>query len=138
MTRNETWIRIAHCRDIPSREGRAVRVGNREIAIFNLGARFLAIQNSCPHRGGPLADGIVSGDKIVCPLHAWKFNLETGAAENAPSRGSCVQTFATRVEDGIVMLELPLRPDEEKISSARLEVTPERKWSQSVEMNDGL
>jgi phenylpropionate dioxygenase-like ring-hydroxylating dioxygenase large terminal subunit len=66
------WTRIALSRDIPLREGRAVKVGDREIAIFNLGDRFLAVDNRCPHKGGPLADGIVSGAAVVCPLHAWK------------------------------------------------------------------
>lgn len=103
---NTTWVRIAFCRDIPLREGRAVRVGNREIAIFNLGDRFLAVENRCPHKGGPLADGIVSGATVVCPLHAWKMSLETGKGVNGPSASSCVETFRTRVEDGIVLLEL--------------------------------
>ena len=106
MKHATTWIRIAHCRDIPLREGRAVKVGNREIAIFNLGDRFLAVQNRCPHKAGPLADGIVSGSTVVCPLHAWKFSLENGQGANAPSATSCVEAFPTRVEDGIVLVEL--------------------------------
>ena len=72
------WVRLASCDSIPLREGRAVRVAEREIAVFNLGDRFLAVDNECPHRGGPLADGIVSGAAVVCPLHAWKIDLETG------------------------------------------------------------
>jgi len=106
MNRRNTWVRIAYCRDIPAREGRAVKVGNREIAIFNLGDRFLAIENRCPHKGGPLADGIVSGTTVVCPLHAWKMSLETGKGVNGPSAASCVSTYHTRLEDGIVLLQL--------------------------------
>ena len=70
-------VRVNSC-DIPPREGRALILGGREIAIFNLGTRFLAIDNRCPHKGGPLSDGIVSANTVVCPLHAWKINLETG------------------------------------------------------------
>jgi len=103
---NTTWVRIAFCRDIPLREGRAVKVGNREIAVFNLGDRFLAVENRCPHKGGPLADGIVAGATVVCPLHAWKMSLETGRGVNGPSASSCVETFRTRAEGGIVLLEL--------------------------------
>ncbi len=99
------WIRIARCHDIPLREGRAVKVGNREIAIFNLGSRFLAVDNRCPHKGGPLADGIISGAAVVCPLHAWKISLETGEGLNSPSTSSCVETFRTRVEHGVIFLE---------------------------------
>jgi len=105
MNGADAWIRIVHCCDIPLREGRAVKVGNREIAIFNLGDRFLAIENRCPHKGGPLADGIVAGSTVVCPLHAWKMSLETGKGANGPSASSCVETFRTRVEGGIVLLE---------------------------------
>lgn len=101
---SERWTGVALCDDIPPREGRAVKVGNREIAIFNLGDRFLAVNNRCPHRGGPLADGIVSGATVVCPLHAWKINLETGEGLNSAATSSCVEIFRTRVEHGVVFL----------------------------------
>jgi nitrite reductase [NAD(P)H] small subunit len=103
---SKRWTRIAYCNDIPPREGRAVKVGNREIALFNLGDRFLAVDNRCPHKGGPLADGIVSGAAVVCPLHAWKISLETGKGANSASASSCVETFRTRVEHGIIFLEI--------------------------------
>lgn len=106
MNGTSTWIRIARCSDIPLREGRAVKLGDREIAIFNLGDRFLAIKNRCPHKSGPLADGIVSGTTVVCPLHAWKFSLENGEAVSSTSASQCVQTFRTIVQDGSVLLEL--------------------------------
>ena len=102
------WIRIAPIEHIPAREGRAVLIGDREIALFNLDDRFLATDNQCPHKGGPLCDGIVTGSSVVCPLHAWKVNLETGQVER-PTHGKdhCVATYPTRVEDGIVLIELP-------------------------------
>lgn len=110
MSETKRWIRVARCGDIPLREGRAVTVDNREIAIFNLGDRFLAVDNRCPHRGGPLADGIVSASSVVCPLHAWKFSLETGEGVNSASQANCIETFATRIQDGIVSIALTL-PD---------------------------
>jgi nitrite reductase (NADH) small subunit len=106
MKEAKRWIRIARCRDIPLREGRAVKLGNRQIALFNLGDRFLAIENRCPHQGGPLADGIVSGAAVVCPLHGWKVSLDTGRGMNGASASSCLETFRTRVEDGMVSLEV--------------------------------
>jgi nitrite reductase (NADH) small subunit len=117
MRENERWVRIAYCRDIPLREGRSVKVGAREIAVFNLGDRFLAVENRCPHKGGPLADGIVSGSTVVCPLHAWKISLETGQGVNGPSVSNCVDTFRTRVESGIVLLELTDNAIELEIAS---------------------
>jgi nitrite reductase (NADH) small subunit len=101
-----TWIRIAACEDIPRGEGRAVVLGTREIAIFNLGDRFLAVDGRCPHKGGPLSDGIVAGDTVVCPLHAWKIGLTTGAVERPTGAGACVHTYPTRVDDGVVLVEL--------------------------------
>ena len=101
------WVRVTRCENIPLREGRAVSLGGREIAIFNLGDRFLATDNQCPHRGGPLCDGIVAGHSVVCPLHAWKVRLDTGVVERPAMHDVCVTTYPTRVDDGIVMLELP-------------------------------
>jgi nitrite reductase (NADH) small subunit len=107
------WIRIATADSIPPREGRAVQIGARELALFNLGDAFLATDNQCPHQGGPLCDGIVTGRSVVCPLHAWKVNLASGAVER-PSHGKdhCVATYPTRVEDGIVSIALPVVKDE--------------------------
>ncbi len=99
-----TWTKITRSENIPPREGRPVKIGNLEIAIFNLNGRFLAIENACPHKGGPLCDGIVSGTTVVCPLHGWRFDLDTGMAVRASSL-SCVTTFPTRVEDGIVLVD---------------------------------
>ena len=106
MSSKENWVRIAPCTDIPLREGRSVRLGEREIAIFNLGDRFLAIENRCPHQGGPLSDGIVSGSSVVCPLHAWKVDLEDGTVQRPTVIPKCLETFPTRIEDGTVLLEL--------------------------------
>ena len=103
------WVRVTACLNIPPREGRAVLIGERELALFNLGDRFMATDNRCPHRGGPLCDGIVTGTSVVCPLHAWKVDLATGAVERpATANAHCVATYPTRVEDGVVMIGLPV------------------------------
>lgn len=102
------WVRVTETSNIPPREGRAVLVGDLEIALFNLGDRFLATSNRCPHKGGPLCDGIVTGTSVVCPLHAWKVNLASGAVERPANAGDhCVETFPTRVEEGVVLIALP-------------------------------
>src|SRR5690349_6853224 len=107
MSEDEKWLRIATCESIPLREGRSVEVGGRSVAIFNLGDRFLAVDNRCPHKGGPLSEGIVSGTTVVCPLHAWKVDLECGAVKKPADMQVCVKTFRTRVEAGTVLLEVP-------------------------------
>ena len=117
------WVRVTAEGNIPPREGRPVLIAGREIALFNLGPstklgagdRFLATLNRCPHQGGPLADGIISGCAVVCPLHAWKVRLDTGSVDRPTASDVCVRTFSTRVEDGVVMVDLPAiahSPDE--------------------------
>jgi nitrite reductase (NADH) small subunit len=101
------WVRVTTRDDIPAREGRPVRLGGWEIALFNLGDRFAAVENRCPHQDGPLADGIISGCAVVCPLHGWRIDLETGGVERPAGSPSCVRTFATRLEDDVVLVELP-------------------------------
>ena len=106
--REHRWVCITACENVPLREGRAVDVGGRQIALFNLGDGFIATENQCPHQGGPLCDGIITGRSVVCPLHGWKVNLGNGAVERPAAAGSrCIRTFPTRVEDGIVSVELP-------------------------------
>jgi nitrite reductase [NAD(P)H] small subunit len=78
-------------------------MADRELAIFNLGDTFLATDNRCPHKAGPLCDGIVTGRSVVCPLHAWKINLESGAIERPGSADHfAVQTYPVRIDDGMV------------------------------------
>jgi len=102
------WIRVATRDSVPPREGRAASIGDREIALFNLGDRFLAVDNRCPHRGGPLADGIVTGAAVVCPLHAWKICLDDGGVQRPADATACIRTYPTRVEEDIVWIEVPL------------------------------
>lgn len=99
------WTPITRVENIPPLEGRAVNISGVDLALFNLGDRFAAIENACPHRGGPLCDGIVSGAVVVCPLHGWRFDLATGMAVRAP-QPACVTTFPARVENGIVFVDL--------------------------------
>jgi len=105
MTLVERWSLITKVENIPQREGRAVKIGDEELAIFHVGDRYLTIENKCPHKGGPLCDGILSGTSVVCPLHGRRFDLETGMAVRA-SEPACVATFPTRVENGIILVNL--------------------------------
>jgi nitrite reductase (NADH) small subunit len=102
------WIWVTEAENIPPREGRSVTVEGREIAVFNLGGdRFLATLNRCPHKAGPLADGIVAGNSVVCPLHGWKISLETGRVDRPSGQTACVETFPARIDNGTVVLGLP-------------------------------
>jgi len=105
MTSLSTWTAITPVENVPLREGRAVKVGDLEIAVFNINGRFLTIENACPHKGGPLCDGITSGTTVVCPLHGQRFDLETGAPILA-SQSTCLAIFPTRVDEGVILVDL--------------------------------
>jgi len=108
------WVRVAAGESFPLREGRAVEIAGRQVAIFNLGNEFVAVENKCPHRGGPLADGLLSGNAIVCPLHTWKFDLQSGISVNHQESGACLKIFATQVRDGVVCVEVPAHLNDEE------------------------
>jgi len=104
------WVRVTQTENIPLREGRSVSLGAEQIAIFNLGSRFLAIQNSCPHGGGPLADGIISGNSVICPLHGSKTCLESGEVQRPRDLQSCLRRYPVKVEDGVVLVQIDANP----------------------------
>ena len=89
------WIPVVDSDAIPLREGKKVIYQHYEIALFNLGEEYLAIDNRCPHKSGPLADGIVSGKSVFCPLHNWKISLESGCALSGGT--GQVKTFPVKV-----------------------------------------
>jgi len=106
-TNDQTWLKVTPTDSLPPREGRCVEIAGCQVAIFNTAEGFIAVENRCPHRGGPLADGIVNGTAVVCPLHAWKFDLLSGVSINHPEASAALVKYPTRVEDGIVCIELP-------------------------------
>ncbi len=90
-------INIGHINDIPSQGARVVQTEQGDIAIFRTtDDSVFAVANRCPHKGGPLADGIVSGHTVTCPLHNWRINLEDGQAI-APDEG-WVECFTVQVD----------------------------------------
>jgi nitrite reductase (NADH) small subunit len=73
-------IRVCAVDDVPLGEGRAVVIGDHRVAVFHTLSGWYAIDAVCPHRGGPLEDGIVSDRSVICPLHERRFDLVTGEA----------------------------------------------------------
>ncbi|MBI4025986.1 MAG: nitrite reductase small subunit NirD [Verrucomicrobia bacterium] len=97
-------IRLGNIEKIQRGQGRCFVVNGAEIAVFRQrDGRFFAIQNRCPHRQGPLAEGLVGDGKVICPLHAHKFDLVTGAGAE-PSE--YVKVYAAREQDGEILLML--------------------------------
>jgi nitrite reductase (NADH) small subunit len=74
----DTWVRVGAAGDVPELEGRSVTIAGRRIAVFRLPDGWAAIDAACPHRGGPLGDGLVADTCVTCPLHGRRFDLITG------------------------------------------------------------
>ncbi len=72
------FVTVAQVADLAPGQGRVVEVDGASIALFNVGGAFHALDNTCPHRGGPLGEGLVEGDAVTCPWHNWSFRLATG------------------------------------------------------------
>ena len=81
----EERVRVAGGGEVPAGEGRVVEVAGRTLAVFNVEGRYYAIDNVCPHRGGPLGEGDLDGTAVSCPWHAWRFDVTTGANVNNPA-----------------------------------------------------
>ena len=98
------WEFVCDLEDIPARGARTVIAGKMEIGLFRISnGTVRAVENRCPHKQGPLAEGIVSGELVICPLHGWKINMPDGQVQ--PPDAGCVKVFATRIEDGKVFLQ---------------------------------
>jgi len=94
-------VRLGALEDLPLREGRAVTVDGERVAVFRCDRGVRAISNACPHAGGPLADGIVAGDTVTCPLHMRVVDLITGEVTDCAQR---VRVLDVVVEDGTIYL----------------------------------
>ena len=100
-----SWIDVGAFSALPARGARRVSIDGVDIAVFRTGAGAVyALRDRCPHRGGPLSQGIVHGDRVTCPLHDWVIDLETGGATGADQ--GCTPTFAVRVESGRVLIDV--------------------------------
>lgn len=100
------WLDVGALADIPRRGARVVTSSQGPIAIFRTGDdRVFALKDNCPHRGGPLSQGIVHGEHVTCPLHGWNIALATGEAV-APDVG-CARVIVVRVDQARIQLKLP-------------------------------
>ena len=99
------WIEIGVLTDIPQLGARVVTSDNGNIAVFRTADdKVYAIKDECPHKQGPLSQGIVHGNRVACPLHDWKINLESGVAV-APDEG-CAATFPVKLDGEKILLSL--------------------------------
>ncbi len=100
------FVRVARIEDIPENDGLVVKAGDREVGLFLIEGQVHAIDNICPHRQGPLAEGILDGKVISCPWHHWTFDVTTGLCTFHDQMK--VDKFPVRVEDGEILLQIGL------------------------------
>jgi nitrite reductase (NADH) small subunit len=104
MNDKTEWHVVCSVDEVPKMGGRLVRAGTTQIALFRLSnGNIRAINNRCPHKQGPLAEGIISNDIIICPLHARKIDLESGKV--LPPDTGCTTTYPSKIEDGKVFVQ---------------------------------
>ena len=99
----QIWQKVTSLDEIPVLGARVIQAHVGPIAIFrNSENEIFAVLDKCPHKGGPLSQGIIHGKSVTCPLHSWNIDLSTGCAV-APDEG-CTKSFKVKVESGIVWL----------------------------------
>jgi nitrite reductase (NADH) small subunit len=105
MAATGKWVRVCALEEIPLLGSRVIERDGDNIALFRPGTdRVFALADRCPHKGGPLSQGIVAGDTVTCPLHGWNIALDSGSA-CAPDEG-CARTFPVRIAGDAVWLPL--------------------------------
>ncbi|MBP0481206.1 nitrite reductase small subunit NirD [Sagittula salina] len=99
------WRLVGRIEDIPRQGARCVKTGEMTVAVFRTSDdRVFAMEDRCPHKAGPLSQGIVHAGCVTCPLHNWVISLENGRAQGADE--GATRTFPVKVEDGSVYLKL--------------------------------
>ena len=99
-----TTVNLGSVEKIALGQGRCYLVGGEEIAVFRQrDGQLFATQNRCPHKQGPLSEGVAGGGKVICPLHSHKFDLASGAGSEP---GECVKVYAVREVDGEILLSV--------------------------------
>ena len=102
-----SWIDIGALEDIPVRGARVVKTPFGCVAVFRTGEdEVFALSDECPHKKGPLSEGIVHDTGVTCPLHSWIIDLQTGQARGADS--GCVKTYPTKIAEGRVLVKTVL------------------------------
>jgi len=99
------FVTVAMAEEIPPGTGRTVEVQGVWIALFNVDGSFYAVDNTCPHAGGPLGEGHLDGHVVQCPWHGWRINVQTGKRPENPN--ITVACFPIRVEGNQVQVALP-------------------------------
>lgn len=96
-------ITVGKFADVPAGRGATVKLkGGAEVALFNAGGKFYAIENFCPHKGVPLADSKIHGSQVECDLHGWRFDIRTGAC--LTKKNCSIESYEVLIEDDLIKI----------------------------------
>lgn len=98
------FVKVAEANALSAGTGTTVTVKGRDYALFHIEGEFFCIDNECPHRDGPLGEGELEDDTVICPWHAWQVNVKTGQVLYASNL--CVATHPCKVEEGAVYIDV--------------------------------
>lgn len=98
------FSKVAGVSEIPEGQGKLVHSSDKDIAVFHVAGKFYAMDNGCPHRGAPLAEGELKDNIVVCPWHSWEFDVTTGQSPINPA--ACVKTYPCKVEGSDVFVQV--------------------------------
>ena len=133
------WITVAQISEIEPGESKVVKLRDDSVAIFNTNGQFYAIDNTCPHQGGPLGEGKVDGEVVTCPWHEWKYNLKTGCPIVTPN----VKTYKLRMDDDAIQIAVDLKAPEryqrdDAIFAVEVEVDPSYELIEQINLGKTL
>ncbi len=98
------FVKVLEVDDLPTGQGTTVTIGGRDYGVFHVGEEFYCIDNACPHHDGPLGEGDLEDDVVICPWHAWQVNVKTGEVLYASH--FCVATYPCKAEEGAVWINV--------------------------------
>ena len=98
-----TFIKVAKVADVADGTAKLIEAGGKQIALFNVGGKFYAIDNTCKHRGGPLAEGEIDGTTVICPWHGWEYDITTGT--NLDDSSVKLGCYAVKTEADDILVE---------------------------------
>jgi 3-phenylpropionate/trans-cinnamate dioxygenase ferredoxin component len=99
------FTKVAAVQEIPAGQAKKVKIGDKDVALFNINGTFFAIDDTCPHRGGPLSEGELDGQEVTCPWHGARFNLTTGA-HLCPPANRDVNAYKVQVVGSDVQIDV--------------------------------
>ena len=104
------FVPIAQLDDLPPGSCKSFETHDLGIALINLDGQIYALDNTCPHAGGPLGEGSIEGEHVVCPWHGWKFHIPTGVCQKNPTPSLNVPCYEVRIVENSIQISLPSQP----------------------------